>query len=155
MLNHDGAYFAVVLCLPLVVRLLLVPRIGRPVRAWSASLGEQLWTHLREREEPDEQVLQRWALARLDELERHLARVRQLVVSDDDMSATRQLGNRIALERLLVDAAAAFDAAPDRVDDPPRPAWRPSSPVRYLAGPACVAASAVEVLEFGPGQRGR
>lgn len=114
----------------LAVRI-LGPRVRR--------LGGWAWDRLNPEDEVDPEVEEMRLARRRQQLDAHLARVRRLVATDEAMSATRQIGNRLAYAGLLREIA--------RLPDPVRTlisAVAPS-PVRYDHRRR----SSVEVLEIG------
>lgn len=151
----DAYAFLAVMCLPLLVWVVSRPPVWSRIRARLEPVAVRLWQQLVVAEAPDEAVLRRWAADRLQQLQGHLERVRRLILDDEHMTATRQVGNRMAHERLVRDvceaekALAAFGGA--------EPVWAPaaSTPVsmsRY-AFSAPVNRSVTEVIEFGPAGR--
>ena len=101
-------------------------------------------------------MLRRWAAERLEQLRAHLERVRRLVLDDEHMTATRQVGNRMAHERLVRDVREAEEAL--AAFGPVEPwlalvattptAMRPAQSAYRSPG-----SSVVEVIEFGPSGR--
>ena len=80
-------------------------------------------------------------MARRRQLTEDLRRIEQLLLHDETMSATRQLGNRLARDQLLVSLARIPDVLPGRdryrrvpsraarTRSPrPRRPWRPAPP---------------------------
>ncbi|MDN5763818.1 MAG: hypothetical protein L0H41_16060 [Microlunatus sp.] len=93
-----------------------------------------------------------WLMARRRQLRQDLVRVERLMLTDHGMSATRQLGNRLARDQLLADLRRIPDLLPghDRfavVD--PSPFTRPQASDRIGPRPAMASTSTVEVLEVG------
>lgn len=77
-----------------------------------------------------------WTAMYRERLVGHVARLRRLVETDEAMSATRQIGNRMALARLLrdLDELPAADLLPDLLADRPIQTWNPVE--RPVPGPA-------------------
>ena len=145
----DAITFVVVLCLPVVAWVLSRPWVWKRIRPYARRLGLRVWRQVVAEDEPDPALLQRWAEERLARLRTDLERVRRLLLDDEWMSATRQVGNRLAYERLVVDVRAAGRAVPAAlVDIVPAPVIAP----RFtFAAPSTQ--PAVEVIEFGPSGR--
>ena len=145
----DAITFVVVLCLPVVAYVVSRPWVWKRIRPYARRLGLRFWRQVVAEDEPDPALLQRWAEERLARLRTDLERVRRLLLDDEWMSATRQVGNRLAYERLVVDVRAAGRAVPAAlVDLVPAPVIAP----RFtFAAPSTQ--PAVEVIEFGPSGR--
>ncbi|GAB2592263.1 hypothetical protein [Microlunatus antarcticus] len=151
----DAYAFLAVLCLPLVAWILSRPPLWRRIRPRLEPVAVRLWLQVVEQEQPDEGVLRRWAVDRLEQLRGHLERVRRLILDDEHMTATRQVGNRMAHERLVRDvrdAEAAVLAYGLNEVATPEAAPTPRG-VPRLAFSAPAVGPVVEVLEFGPGGR--
>ncbi len=154
--NVSDAYaFLAVLCLPFLGWVLSRPPVWLRVRTRLDPVAVRVWHQVVEQEQPDEEVLRRWAGMRLEQLRGHLERVRRLILDDEWMTGTRQVGNRIARDRLVLDVLEAELAMS---------AFGPVEPVIALAAPTPVSAprfaysapaarSVVEVIEFGPSGR--
>ena len=86
-----------------------------------------------------------WLMARRKQLTEDLRRIERLLLHDASMSATRQLGNRLAREQLLVSLARIPDLVPgrDRSYAYEPVAYESAAPSPALAGRA----SGVEVLD--------
>lgn len=146
--SADAVTFVVVLCLPVVAWVISRPWVWRWIDPYVRRLGLLVWRQVVTQDEPDPATLQRWAEERLERLRSDLERVRRLVQDDDWMSATRQVGNRLAYERLVVDVRAAEREVPALVDVVPTPVGAPR-----FAFAAPSTQPAVEVIEFGPSGR--
>lgn len=135
---HELGYWLLVTIFFVVLPLLLRTgsrsrgRIDRVVRRWVATLVERLTPV----DVPDPLAAQLFELNRRERLRSDLERLRRILTSDMGMSATRQLGNRLAYRQLLADLAeservAESDspfATPDWLMPPvPRSAALPSS----------------------------
>ena len=151
----DAYAFLAVMCLPLLAWVVSRPPLWRRIRPRVEPVALRLWQQMVEQEQPDEQVLRRWAMLRLEQLRGNLERVRLLILDDEHMTATRQVGNRMAHERLVRDvrdaeaAVAAYGPVePVVVSVAPTPRAVPR-----LAFSAPTTGSVVEVIEFGPSGR--
>ena len=154
--NVGDAYaFLVVLCAPFLVWVVSRPPIWTRLRPRLEPVAIRLWQQVVEQEQPDQDVLRRWAVDRLEQLRGHLERVRRLILDDEHMTATRQVGNRMAHERLVRDvrdaeaAVLAYGLVERRG---PQAAPTPRSLPR-LAFSAPAVGPVVEVIEFGPSGR--
>ena len=154
--NVGDAYaFLVVLCAPFLVWIASRPPIWKRLRPRLEPVARWLWLEVVEPEQPDPEVLRRWALVRLEELRGHLERVRRLILDDEWMTATRQCANRLAYDHLIADvrgAEAAVLAYGLVVPAVASAAPTPRAVPRLAFSPAPVR-PVVEVIEFGP--RGR
>lgn len=148
----DAYAFLAVMCLPLLVWVVSRPPLWSRIRAHFGPVAVRAWQQLVVSEPPDKAVLQRWAAVRLEELRGHLERVRLLILDDEHMTATRQVGNRMAHERLVRDVREAEEvlAAYGGVE----PAFAPAVPTPLSTSRFAFSASAnrsvTEVIEFGP-----
>lgn len=91
-----------------------------------------------------------WLMARRRQLSADLARIEQLLLRDDTMSATRQLGNRLARDQLILSLARIPDVLPGRdryfsYEPVPTVAYDIAAPSPALAGRR----ASVEVLDVG------
>lgn len=132
--------------LPLLLdgRLLHHPAVARPL-AW---VGTQVLPRLCQPEPLDQDAVDLADAVRREELAAHLARLRRLIATDEHMSATRQIGNRIAYEQVRQLAHDFECSRPDpyglamagegglglacRRVLPPRPDRRPDSVVETI-----------------------
>jgi hypothetical protein len=145
----DMTGLVVMLCLPFLVWLLSqswMRRLLRPVGLW-------LWARVNPVTEPDAASLELWHALRRQQLQRDLDRVRRLIADDAWMSATRQVGNRMAYEQLLAELA---DLGPAPALQPAdvwtlSPTSTPMPSSALLAGPLPPSTPYVEILELGPG----
>ena len=152
----DAYAFLAVMCLPLLVWVVSRPPVWARVRAHLEPVAVRLWQQLVVPEPPDQAVLRRWAAERLEQLRAHLERVRRLILDDEHMTATRQVGNRMAHERLVRDVREAEEAL--AAFGPVEPWLVPAAPTLVPMRPARSAylapvSSVVEVIEFGPSGR--
>lgn len=135
-------------------RRLLAPHAQR---AW-------LWMseHLRPEEELDPVLEAVLAARRREQLCGHVERLRRVIATDEHMSATRQIGNRLAYASLLCDLAETPEVVlPVHTAAPPYreamvrrwdPAERPGDDVGLAVGEGVRHAPRVEVLELGWGR---
>ena len=152
MADRQLAYWLVACCLALLP-LLASSTVARWLRG---ERFQRLVTWARDRfdqvEEPDEEADELRRLLRRDRLVANLQRVQRLVSHDDFMSATRQIGNRMAYEQLQRDLRECLNAAPSWATDgvggrwdtvPPPMSWStPTGPYRQQA-------PTVETLDIG------
>jgi hypothetical protein len=148
----DAYAFLVVLCLPVVVWIISRPPLWSRLRPRLEPVAARLWQQIIEPQQPDPTILRSWATMRLEQLRSHLERVRRLILDDEHMTATRQVGNRMAHERLLRDvreAEVVLEAfGPLEPASAIPVATRPAAPRLAFSAPA--ARPVVEVIEFGP-----
>ena len=140
--------------LVIAVRILAyLPAFRRVMLALGKRLGGWLLERFESPPVVDEAVEEMRAVIRAERLQADLRRVRRLVATDEGMSATRQIANRMAYamlveeyERHCREGYPIFtETAMVRVDGPaPVDRWRQASPVRYATR-----APQVEVLEIG------
>lgn len=111
-------------------------------------LGASALDALRPVEEHDQQAADLYRAVRRERLRADLHRLQRLLVTDETMSATRQLGNRLAHDWVLRELRELGGAPPDRAYVNPRTAWEASS---VAAQPAWTAGStkqgSVETLD--------
>jgi hypothetical protein len=104
----------VIIAILFVIAVLLTR--DRP-RAWLLTQGSELAGRYGRPEHTPEWELEHaelWLMARRKQLTEDLYRVEQLLLHDATMSATRQLGNRLAREQLLALLARIPDVLPGR-----------------------------------------
>ena len=104
----------VIIAILFVVAVLLTR--DRP-RAWLIAQGSELAGRYGRPEHTPEWELEHaelWLMARRKQLSEDLARIERLLLHDASMSATRQLGNRLARDQLLVSLARIPDVLPGR-----------------------------------------
>jgi hypothetical protein len=132
--------WAVLVCLVLAVRLLdtrpgrrfLRARVIPPLADWWAA---------RQRSDADQEFEELWAIMRREQLSAHLQRLRRIVATDESMSATRQIANRLAYRSVLHDFEKTAELIPWLADDATSHRWTPST---YHSRPR-----EAEVLEIG------
>jgi hypothetical protein len=151
----DAYAFLAVMCLPVVGWIISRPPIWRRIQPRLEPVAVRLWQKIIEPEQPDPEILRRWAAMRFEQLLGHLERVKRLILDDEWMTATRQVANRMAHERLVRDVreaeAALLAFGPV---EPTAPAAAPTPrAVPRLAFSAPASRPVVEVIEFGPSGR--
>lgn len=110
---HQLGYWLLVTIFFIVLPLLLRTgsrsrgHINRVLKRWLATLIERLTPV----DVPDPLAAQLFELGRRERLRSDLERLRRILASDMGMSATRQLGNRLAYRQLLADLAESERAA--------------------------------------------
>lgn len=86
-------------------------------RRWMIQAGGVLVTRFTRPEQPSEWELEQaelWLMARRRQLVEDLGRIERLLLHDKTMSATRQLGNRLARDQLLASIARLPEVLPGR-----------------------------------------
>jgi hypothetical protein len=151
----DAYAFLAVMCLPVLVWVVSRPPLWKRLRPRLEPAAARLWQQLTEPQPPDPEVLRSWAVVRLEQLKGHLERVRRLILDDEHMTATRQVGNRMAHERLIRDVREAQVAL--EAFAPLEPVWAAAAQTSLAASRFVYSAPAarpvVEMIEFGPGGR--
>lgn len=133
--------------------LAVVVSYPRP-RTWMVALGAEFVSRFGRPEHPPAWELENaelWLMTRREQLTENLRRIEFLLLHDQAMSATRQLGNRLARDQLV----ASLALIPDR---PPGQDRRFAHPTAFAPMPDDIAAPTpttatrrpvVEVLEVG------
>ena len=132
--------WSIVFCLVVIVRVLTTRPAVRLLSPWVRRLGEWGSAHLNAPEDdvdPDVEVLAN--VRRRQQLQAHIERVRRILATDEEMSATRQVGNRLAYAWLLEELQRTPDLFPAMV----------SSPSVTLISHDHQRGSTVEVMEIG------
>jgi hypothetical protein len=155
MTGLDGPL--VVFGLVVVLLLLRWPASQRALARLARRVGEWATTHWTRAEEADPDEDELWQVERRRKLCADLRRVEHLLATDSWMSATRQLGNRIAYHRLVDDLrhtpvvlptiSQTFGSWDESTIEPPS-RWLTNA--GYSPQPPTV-----EVLEIGWGRRRR
>ena len=119
----------------------LGPRISRLADWWVA------------RQRPvsalDQEVDELSAVLRRQQLIADVERLRRIVATDESMSATRQLGNRLAYQWLLRELERTPDVLLGMSDDDTADRWSPFVTTIPQSGYAAHRAPTAEVLEIG------
>lgn len=153
MTGLDGPL--VVFGLVVVLLLLRWPASQRPLARLARRVGEWATTHWTRAEEADPDEDELWQVERRRKLCADLRRVEHLLATDSWMSATRQLGNRIAYHRLVDDLRHTPVVLPTISET--FGSWDESAiapPSRWLTNAGySPQPPTVEVLEIGWGRR--
>jgi hypothetical protein len=151
-LQEYAAAFALFVVLPLLSRPVswrVLARVATSVDDWAAARGRR--TDDLDRDEDD-----LWLIYKRDKLYADLRRIERLLATDMWMSATRQLGNRLAYEQLNDELRHLPDVFPTSVLPQTIDSWDESEVERLWRAPAINGYSAqsptVEVLEIGWGR---
>ena len=112
----------------------LLRAVISPLLAWWAARQSSL-------SDVDQEFEELWAVMRRQQLSAHLQRLRRIVATDESMSATRQIANRLAYRSILDDLEKTAELIPWMADDVTAPRWAPST---YHSQPR-----EAEVLEVG------
>ena len=106
---------------------LLDTRPGRRfLRARISPLAD--WWAARQRSsDADPEFEELWAVMRRQQLAAHLQRLRRIVATDESMSATRQIANRIAYKGVLHDLERTRELIPWMADEDSGSRWIPST----------------------------
>ena len=140
------AVVALVLVVPVLVR---VPA----VRAWVVRLVSSAAARLTPEPEVDQDVLDLYEALRREQLLRDVARLHRVIATDEHMSAVRQIGNRMAYHRLLLDVGELRDVAPPTLVPAWAATWTRHEPAPSLAAPRTAPdlqyRPKVETLELG------
>ena len=148
---NDGQIFLAVLCLPLLVRLVMWPRVRGPLGTALRPVAVRVWQQQARPEDPDAEMRALWDAVHHEQLQRDLERVGRLLVLDEWMSGTRQLGNRLAYAQLSRDVRQAQAYAVAARVEPRTP--QTCRPVPSFVAPGSTSTASVEIMEFGPGRR--
>lgn len=141
----------VIFCLVIVVPLL----VALPsVRVRLGRLGAGVLDRLTVEPEVDQDALDLYEAVRRERLLRDVARLRRVLAHDEHMSAVRQIGNRMAYDRLLQDLSEVRDVAPSlALVHQPALGWSSADPAGWPALPRANPDSqfrpTVETLELG------
>jgi hypothetical protein len=113
--------------LVLVARLLDTRPGRRFLRARVIPLAD--WWAARQRpSDADQEFEEMWAVMRREQLSAHLQRLRRIVATDESMSATRQIANRLAYRSILHDFEKTAELIPWLADDDDTARrWTPST----------------------------
>ena len=130
------------------------PRLVRPfVRKQLIRLGSAILDRLSRPHDVDQEADELWGAARRQQLCADLRRVEHLIATDTWMSATRQLGNRLAYEQLLDDLKQTPDVLLPIPGMSEINSWTPATsaaePVIPDIGYGSRNAPKIEILEIG------
>jgi hypothetical protein len=116
-------------------------------------LGGAILDRLSRPDDVDQEADELWRAARREQLCADLRRVEQLIATDTWMSATRQLGNRLAYEQLLDDLKHTPDVLPVIPGMNEINSWTPATATAQPATPDTGYgprnAPKIEILEIG------
>jgi hypothetical protein len=137
--------FALILALPLLARPFVRKQLGR--------LGGVIFDRLSQPAELDREAEELWNVLRRQRLCADLRRVEHLIATDMWMSATRQLGNRLAYLQLLDDLKHTPDVPSAIYGTSTVDSWTASAstvqPAIPNAGYGSRNAPKIEILEIG------
>jgi hypothetical protein len=137
--------FALILALPLLARPFIRRQLSR--------LGGVIFDRLSRPAELDREAEELWSVLRRERLCADLRRVEHLIATDTWMSATRQLGNRLAYAQLLDDLKHTPDVLPAVSGFGEVDGWTAFPPTVEPAFPSASYASRnapkIEILEIG------
>ena len=131
-----------------------LPRLVRPfVRKQMSRLGGVILDILSKPDDVDQEAEELSRAARRERLCADLRRVEHLIATDTWMSATRQLGNRLAYEQLLDDLKHTPDVLPAIPGMNEINSWTPATATAQPATPdtgyGTRNAPKIEILEIG------
>jgi hypothetical protein len=131
-----------------------LPRLVRPfVRKQMSRLGGVILDILSKPDDVDQEAEELSRAARRERLCADLRRVEHLIATDTWMSATRQLGNRLAYEQLLDDLRHTPDVLPAIPGMNEINSWTPATATAQPATPdtgyGTRNAPKIEILEIG------
>ena len=116
-------------------------------------LGGAILDKLSRPDDVDQEADELWRAARRQQLCADLRRVEHLIATDTWMSATRQLGNRLAYEQLLDDLKQTPDVFPAIPGMSEINNWTASTstdqPAIPITGYGSPSATKIEILEIG------
>jgi hypothetical protein len=147
--------FALFVVLPLLTRpgsWRVLGRLATRVDDWAIARGKRT-------DDPDRDDEDLWLMYKRDKLSADLRRVERLLATDTWMSATRQLGNRLAYDQLIDELRRIPDVFPISFQPQALDSWDESQVERLWRAPAVNGYSAqsptVEVLDIGWGHHKR
>ena len=110
-------------------------------------LGSWTLARLRPVGDPDQEADDLSNVVRRQQLCAHVQRLQRILATDESMSATRQIANRLAYRQLLRELDNTPDVYGSISDQVPAPRWNPTtlSPGTERSQPA----PTVEILEIG------
>ena len=113
--------------LVLAARLLDTRPGRRLVRAVISPLADWWAARQRRSSDVDEEFEELWAVMRREQLSVHLQRLRRIVATDESMSATRQIANRLAYRSIQHDLEKLAELVPWMAEDDTARSWVPST----------------------------
>jgi|SRR5215211_451581 len=140
-----------------VVALLSRPQTQRLLARLARRIGDWATDRFERTEEPDPDQAELWLIEKRRKLSADLRRVEHLVATDTWMSATRQLGNRLAYRQLVEDLRQTPEVypafAPFASSDSSDESTDLLGSARHLRAGYAARSPQVEVLEIGWGRR--
>ena len=126
-----------------------IPPVERRLVAAAGRWGERIGEGLRREPEQDPLVLQMLEAQRRERLHEDLRRLQRLVATDQGMSGTRQLGNRLAYAWVIREQSRLADVPMWFDDEDAMERW--TSPVAQTrrAPARSVAKAGVETIDIG------
>ena len=135
--------------LVLGLRLLDTPPGRRFLRARADRLAQWWAARRRAASEVDQEYDELSLILRRQKLSAAIERLRRIVATDESMSATRQIANRLAYRRLLYDLAQTPEVLPGMTDDLTAVGWPPSVMTVRYSNDTYRRAPTAEILEIG------
>jgi hypothetical protein len=140
--------------LVLIALMLAIPLLAKPfVRKHMSRLGGVILESLSQPRDFDREAEELSRVLRRQQLCADLRRVEHLIATDTWMSATRQLGNRLAYEQLLDDLRHTPDVLPAIPGMSEINSWTTSAstvePAMPVTGYGTRSAPKIEILEIG------
>jgi hypothetical protein len=131
----DTASWTIVALTFILLPVLAVPAVSRALREQAEHANE--WAKAREARKsvPDPEQEKLWAWTKRRQVCAALDRIERLIATDSWMSATRQLGNRLAYQQLLAELRRTPDVFPAGLDLTATPAWTPARTSRRWSEP--------------------
>ncbi len=116
-------------------------------------LGVWVWERVRPEPEVDQLALDLYRVVRREKLQADVERLRRLLAIDMSMSATRQLGNRLAYDWLLRELERVREPSPYRAPEGVFETWStsalPAQTSDLRSSYASPGTTTVEILEIG------
>jgi hypothetical protein len=126
---HVGSWLIVVLAF-VVLPFLTRPTASRILRELAERTDEWAQTRASRRARVDPEQEKLWLWSKRRRLCAALDRIEHLLATDSWMSATRQLGNRLAYDQLVEELRRTPDVFPSSLDAPVVDLWAEPLPVR-------------------------
>ena len=147
-LDQLGALFALFGVI-LAARLLVTRPVRRLLRPHLSRLADWWMARQNRASHVDQEYDELYAVMRRQRLSDHANRLRRIVATDESMSATRQLGNRLAYQWLLRELERTPDVLLGMSDDDTADRWSPFVTTVPQSKYAAHRAPTAEVLEIG------
>ena len=140
-----------------VLALLSRPGIQHLLARLARGISERAVARFERTEEPDPDQAELWLMEKRRKLSADLRRVEHLLATDTWMSATRQIGNRLAYRQLVEDLRHTPEVYPALAPFASLDSWDESTDLlgsaRHLRAGYAARSPQVEVLEIGWGRR--